>query len=145
MDRREFCRIAALSIGAIGLGRLECLASTSRNPTVGLPLMPADCRVDVLRRECFIDLQAEFLDDPESGACPRFKVGEKFSFAKGDSCPDGFCPALWDAAVGAVARARSCQHDTPLSPNQLIVACPDGTRPVIVSLMTPSLISSMDQ
>ena len=40
--------------------------------------MQYKCRITVLRKECYEDLQAEYLADPKSGPCPMFEVGQEF-------------------------------------------------------------------
>lgn len=87
------------------------------------------CRLTVLRRECHTDLQALFLDDPETGPCSLFRSGDEFRFAAGDRCPDNFCPRLWEAVCSTLS-SDSCA--ATLEEKTLILACPDGTRPVIV-------------
>lgn len=131
MDRRRFCKIAALSLGAFGVSKLAKAGSIP--DFTGQVPMPRDCRATVLRRECYIDLQAEHLDDPEAGPCPRFRPGESFTFSKGDSCPARFCPAMWSTIVSALAK-HPCPAGDPLHPNRFVLSCPDGTRPLIVSL-----------
>lgn len=136
MDRRHFCKIASLAAGALGFGSLPLAASSPLSENQGksgrLPLMPKQgCRLTVVRRECHQDLQSLFLDDPETGPCKAFKSGDEFSFAGGDSCPDGFCPHLWESICMTLNR-NSC---TPvLKDNTIILSCPDGTRPVIVRI-----------
>ncbi len=136
MDRRHFCKIASLAAGALGLGSLPALASSTedqkQSTSAGLSLMPRPgCRLTVLRRECHNDLQALFLDDPETGPCSLFRSGDEFRFGTGDSCPDNFCPRLWESLCSTLGR-DSCT--AALKENTLILACPDGTRPVIVRI-----------
>ncbi|MDE6556508.1 MAG: TIGR04076 family protein [Duncaniella sp.] len=132
MDRRQFCKMAALSLGALGLSRFEALAE--RRESVLSSPMPADCTAEVIRRECFIDLQSLHLDDPESGGCPVFMPGAKFEFRQGDKCPEGFCTALWNTLVSVVSASKSCPSGLPLRKNTHVVSCPDGTRPLILLL-----------
>ena len=37
--------------------------------------MKHKCKITVLRKECYKDLQEEYLTDPHSGVCPFFEVG----------------------------------------------------------------------
>lgn len=136
MDRRHFCKIASLAAGALGLGSLPALASSTesqkQSASAGLSLMPhPGCRLTILRRECHNDLQALFLDDPETGPCSLFRSGDEFRFAAGDSCPGNFCPRLWESLCSVLDR-DACSE--ALEENTLILACPDGTRPVIVRI-----------
>lgn len=36
------------------------------------------CKVTVLDKKCFQDLQGKYLADPQSGPCPCFEVGQTF-------------------------------------------------------------------
>lgn len=40
--------------------------------------MEHKCKITVLRKECYADLQREYLADPASGPCPVFEVGQEF-------------------------------------------------------------------
>lgn len=125
MDRREFCKLAALAAGAIGFGGIGSMASplAHRQRRHG--------RVTVVRRGCHPDLQSLFLDDPECGPCRAFTTGETFDLR--DGCPPGFCPRAWRAIEGCLADASHC--DGSLGDDGVIMAsCPDGTRPVIFKI-----------
>lgn len=130
MDRRHFCKIAGLAAGAIGLSRAEGRASIlSRDVQPSHRTMRRDCVVTVMRKECYMDLQALYLDDPESGACSAFSVREEFRLQKGAACPDGFCKMAWEMLCGMVGNINEC---SPSAVDGVVVAaCPDGTRPVI--------------
>lgn len=130
MNRRYFCKIASLAAVAAGLSPAKTLAGNNveKNAHTSRRLA-ASCRLTILRRECHHDLQALFLDDPDSGPCPNFTSGDEFHFASGSTRPDGFCPRLWDALC-AHTPEKACA--APLSQSAVILACPDGTRPVIV-------------
>ena len=138
MNRRHFCKIASLAAGAIGLNAFPAAAlSTQRAATTSSLSATAPgrisrpCRVSVLRRECHLDLQSLYLDDPDTGPCTAFKSGDVFTFAADAGRPDGFCPRLWDLIV-ATASQSSCAK--ALSETTSIISCPDGTRPVIVRI-----------
>ena len=134
MNRRKFCKIATLGLGAFAVGSFEALGGESEGvSTMPMPVMPRDCRVKVLRKECHIDLQAQYLDDPESGACRRYEGGEEFRFTKGEKCTDGFCPALW-RVIAMAATSLPCPEGQPHEDAPVIVGCPDGTRPVIAAV-----------
>ncbi|MCM1076544.1 MAG: TIGR04076 family protein [Bacteroides sp.] len=131
MDRRHFCKIASMAIGAIGLGNLPLKAgelSASGN-RAGLRFR---CRATVLRRECHLDLQALYLDDPDTGPCSLLNSGDEFIIEPGRGCPQGFCPMLWDMICHSSTSSADCR--SALSGKTSVIACPDGTRPVIVRL-----------
>lgn len=132
MNRRHFCKIASLAVGALGMNGVSAFAagrSDSKHTAMTMPLVNG-CRVTILRRECHLDLQALFLDDPDSGPCELFKSGDDFTFSAGERCPAGFCPRLWEMICSAMASHLKCA--TPNDQSTIILSCPDGTRPVIV-------------
>lgn len=145
MDRRYFCKIASLAAGAIGLNAIPASALLPATPVGSGPVsvsdpvdpkvinntgrMTANCRVTVLRRECHLDLQSLYLDDPDTGPCRLFKSGDDYAFTVGALCPSAFCPHLWELICSAL-NAKPC---TPgLDQTTTLLACPDGTRPVII-------------
>lgn len=126
MDRRHFCKIAALAAGAIGLTRLDVKAAVPNATTA----ISASCRVTVARRECYDDLQSLYLDDPETGRCEKFSTGDSRVFRKGDQCPEGFCPMAFETICKCVAGSAKCAK--PVGEGlTILAACPDGSRPVI--------------
>lgn len=130
MNRRHFCKIASLAAASLGLSRLESQAKTlSLSP---LPALPRACRISIVRREFHPDLQTIFLDDPDSGPCPLFTSGSEFCFEADTGCPDGFCPQLWATVCNTLSRLPGQLCARPLESSTLLLACPDGTRPVIV-------------
>ncbi len=122
MDRRSFCKMAALAAGAIGLGGARAFATT------GAVRNPVNAKVTVIRRACFEDLQSLFLEDPECGPCEAFETGETFMTT--GVCPEGFCPKAWETIAGCIDRASHCPESNGYE-GAVIAACPDGTRPVI--------------
>ena len=42
------------------------------------------CKVTVLEKRLFPELQAEYLADPRSGACSCFEVGQEFLFERNE-------------------------------------------------------------
>lgn len=133
MNRRKFCKIASLALGAVGLDALPAIASGKDGVgemSVASRRLTARCRVTVLRRECHIDLQSLFLDDPDSGPCPLLRSGEEFNLAANDVCPREFCPRLWSLICQEINDSVDCNEGRDKAVR--IVSCPDGTRPVIV-------------
>lgn len=137
MNRRQFCKIASLAAAAVGLNPIEASGLAPSGAPQVLPSLPksdgriaASCRVSILRRECHIDLQSLFLDDPDSGPCPNFTSGETFIFKAGEKCPAGFCQRLWETICSWANAGSRCARD--LRSSTTIISCPDGTRPVIV-------------
>ena len=129
MDRRRFCKIGALALGALGVGRLDGLAAGHMTSADGGDVvLERSCRVIVLRRECYDDIQTLYLDDPETGPCDVFATGEEWNLRKGMGRPAGFCERAWRSIAEAVNAQCAC---TDMVKDVLVVACPDGTRPVV--------------
>lgn len=129
MDRRHFCKIGAFALGAFGAGTLKGNAVV--RSFVGdekVKGLARGCRMTVIRRECYEDIQSLYLDDPETGPCRAFLTGEMLTFERGDVCPDGFCPRAWMAIESSVNAEALCAG---VVGNVVTVACPDGSRPVI--------------
>lgn len=40
--------------------------------------MTHKCKITVLKKECYKELQREYLVDPQSGPCPFFHEGQQF-------------------------------------------------------------------
>lgn len=103
----------------------------------------AGCTVEVIRRECFPDLQSRYLDNPESGPCQKFLCGQKFkvtlSSFLGKEVPEGFCPKAWQAIRNHVEDVLGLSDKDrcgcALADNAVIACCPDGTRPVIFKIV----------
>lgn len=127
MDRRKFCKIGALAMGALGLGVFDAQSSALSSWSELRPMRPF--RLTVIRCECYEDIQSLYLDDPESGPCEMFSPGVVMEFANGYECPADFCRRAWSVIIGSVNMAvQSC---VAMRENVLVVACPDGARPVI--------------
>ncbi len=44
--------------------------------------MQYKCKVTVIDKKCFTDLQEQYLADPKSGACPFYNIGDEFIFER---------------------------------------------------------------
>lgn len=137
MDRRKFCKIASLA----ALGTALRASASPLAPDETEPALRA-CRITVLRRHCFVDLQSRYLDDPETGCCDRFVEGQQFSVVRATEAPEGFCPLAWESIKVQVGRVLdgSTPHRCGLSlpdSRAVIACCGDGTRPVIFKI-TPA-------
>ena len=106
--------------------------------------MQYKCRVEVIDKKLFPDLQAKYLADPQSGVCPFYNIGDVTVFeryggedtfwtqAKGRHCSEA-----WDCisryiytALQGGAVMRGWTNDERL----MIACCNDGTRPVIFKI-----------
>lgn len=102
--------------------------------------MKHKCKITVLKRECYKDLQERYLADPESGPCPLFKDGQEF-MVDNDSyfhMLDGkFCSEAWDCVsryVYAALQGGSIMRGWTNNEREMIACCNDGTRPVIFKI-----------
>lgn len=103
--------------------------------------MQHKCKVTVIDKKLFPELQAKYLADPASGACPFYEVGQEFVFerygGKDDFWREGNgtqCAEAWDCisryiytALQGGAVMRGWTNDERL----MIACCNDGTRPVV--------------
>ena len=102
--------------------------------------MTHKCKITVLRKECFADLQEEHLADPKSGVCPMFEVGQEF-LVDGRNYSQmlngQFCAEAWDAVsryVYAALQGGSIMKGWTNDEKMMIACCNDGTRPVIFKI-----------
>lgn len=106
--------------------------------------MTRKCKITVIRKECYEDLQKEYLADPKAGPCPIFEVGQEFILERSEKRDDfwhmmdgKFCSEAWDAisryvytALQGGAIMEGWAHDDKM----MIACCNDGTRPVIFKI-----------
>lgn len=106
--------------------------------------MQHKCKMTVIDKKVFPDLQEKFLADKKSGACPFYQVGAEYIFERyGDE--DTFwtqgkgahCAEAWDCfsryvytALQGGAIMRGWTNDERM----MIACCNDGTRPVIFKI-----------
>lgn len=134
LNRRKFCKASAFGAIAMALSPGRIFASASENKHLS-----GRCTIEVLRCNCFHDLQCRYLDDPEAGPCPKFHVGDKIEITPGNLravMESGkICSQAWDLLRPLVMAALTSGETRECNPaqatNEAIVSCPDGTRPVI--------------
>ncbi|MCI9606828.1 MAG: TIGR04076 family protein [Muribaculaceae bacterium] len=130
MDRRNFLKLSLAGVAA-------CSVPAAAAAVMEMPqaLGACRCRVSVVRRHCFADLQSCFLDDPEAGVCPVVAEDFQEEFVLAGKMPPSlqnkFCPKAWDAIAAAVAQTFSCT--THVSP-AILASCGDPTRPVVFKI-----------
>ena len=147
MDRRRFFKQAGMTALAVAIG-------SNTLPVKGDELfynypdvrnnmnkrMKHKCKITILKRECYRDLQAEYLADPKSGPCPYFHEGQEiivdsdnfFRMLNGT-----FCAEAWDCIsryVYAALQGGSIMQGWTNNEKVMITCCNDGTRPVIFKL-----------
>lgn len=103
--------------------------------------MQYKCKVTVIDKKCFTDLQERYLADPKSGVCPFYNVGDEFIFERyGDE--DTFwregngtqCAEAWDCIsryIYTALQGGSIMRNWTNDERMMIACCNDGTRPVI--------------
>lgn len=110
--------------------------------------MKHQCKVTVIDKKCYSELQESYLADPTSGACSCFEVGQEYLFDRQDGKDDFWhfgrdlnppfpCAEAWDCVSRYIYTAlqggtimRGWTNDDRL----MIACCNDGTRPVIFKI-----------
>ena len=97
-------------------------------------------KITVIQKECYADLQSQYLANPNSGPCPMFEVGQQFILdSRGFQTMNGgnFCMEAWDAInryVYAALQGGSIMEGWTNDEKMMIACCNDGTRPVIFKI-----------
>lgn len=106
--------------------------------------MQHKCKVTVIDKKLFPDLQEQYLADPKSGECPFYNVGDEFVFTRyGDE--DTFwtmgkgsqCAEAWDCIsryIYTALQGGSIMRNWTNDERMMIACCQDGTRPVIFKI-----------
>lgn len=106
--------------------------------------MQYKCKLTVIDKKVFDDLQEKYLADPKSGACPFYEVGAEYIFERyGDE--DTFwtqgkgahCSEAWDCFsryVYTALQGGSIMRGWTNDEHMMIACCNDGTRPVIFKI-----------
>ncbi len=106
--------------------------------------MQYKCRVTVIDKKCFPELQSKYLADPKSGECPFYNVGDTFLFERyGDE--DTFwregngtqCAEAWGCIsryIYTALQGGSIMRNWTNDEHMMIACCNDGTRPVIFKI-----------
>ena len=106
--------------------------------------MQYKCKMTVIDKKVFDDLQEKYLADPKSGACPFYEVGAEYIFERYDN-EDTFwrmgkgthCSEAWDCFsryVYAALQGGSIMRGWTNDEHMMIACCNDGTRPVIFKI-----------
>ena len=106
--------------------------------------MQHKCKVTVIRKELYPDLQEQYLADPKSGACPFYEVGQEFLFERYGKRDDFWtmgrgsqCSEAWDAIsryIYTALQGGSIMRNWTNDERVMIACCNDGTRPVIFKI-----------
>ncbi|MBR4152683.1 MAG: TIGR04076 family protein [Selenomonadaceae bacterium] len=106
--------------------------------------MQYKCKVTVVDKKVFGDLQEKYLADPKSGACPFYEVGAEYIFERYGN-EDTFwrmgkgshCSEAWDCFsryVYTALQGGSIMRGWTNDEHIMIACCNDGTRPVIFKI-----------
>lgn len=106
--------------------------------------MQYKCKVTVIDKKLFPDLQEKYLADPKSGECPFYQVGTEYIFERyGEE--DTFwtmgkgtqCAEAWDCIsryIYTALQGGSIMRGWTNDEHIMIACCNDGTRPVIFKI-----------
>ena len=95
------------------------------------------CKVTVIDKKLYPDLQEEYLKDPNTGACTMFEIGQEFIFdgVAYESMNNGnFCMEAYDAIhryIYTAIQGGSLMRGWTKDERVMVASCNDGTRPVI--------------
>lgn len=103
--------------------------------------MQYKCKVTVIDKKFYPDLQAHYLANPQSGACPFYQVGDEFIFTRYGKRDDFWtqqngkhCSEAWDCIsryIYTALQGGSIMRNWTNDERMMIACCNDGTRPVI--------------
>ncbi len=145
MNRRDFLKntlaVAALGTAAGLSGQTGIAQNQSDHATrKGKTKMKHKCKITVIKKECYPELQKRYLADPKSGPCPFFEVGQEFLLEGNDffrMMNGRFCAEAWDAVsryVYAALQGGSIMKGWTNDEKVMIACCNDGTRPVVFKI-----------
>ena len=96
--------------------------------------MKHKCKITVLKRECYQDLQGKYLADPKSGPCPFFREGQEIIVDSDNyfrMLHGTFCAEAWDCIsryVYSALQGGSIMRGWTNDEKVMITCCNDGTR-----------------
>lgn len=106
--------------------------------------MQHKCKVTVLRKSLFKDLQEEYLANPVEGSCPFYEEGQEFIFERYAGVDDFWamgngtqCSEAWDAIsryIYAALQGGAIMRHWTNDDRIMITCCNDGTRPVVFKI-----------
>lgn len=132
--------LASTMAGTLRLDNAGMTANSSTKVELNNTDMTHKCKITVLKRECYKDLQNKYLADPNSGPCPYFREGQVIMVDSDNffrMLNGTFCAEAWDCIsryVYAAIQGGSIMHGWTNDEKVMITCCNDGTRPVIFKL-----------
>ena len=150
MDRLKFFKSAGALVFTIAVesyplpakicGSLYGLPEKNNSTNKESGTMKHKCKITVLKRECYQDLQSKYLADPKSGPCPFFHEGQEIIVDSDNffrMLHGTFCAEAWDCIsryVYAALQGGSIMRGWTNDEKVMITCCNDGTRPVVFKL-----------
>ena len=132
--------LASTMAGTLRLDDAGMAANSSTKVELNNTDMTHKCKITILKRECYKDLQNKYLADPNSGPCPYFREGQVIMVDSDNffrMLNGTFCAEAWDCIsryVYAAIQGGSIMHGWTNDEKVMITCCNDGTRPVIFKL-----------
>ncbi len=106
--------------------------------------MQYKCKLTVIDKKLYPDLQEKYIADPNAGACPFYHVGDEFIFERYGKADDFWtmgkgsqCAEAWDCIsryIYTALQGGSIMHGWTNDDKIMIACCNDGTRPVIFKI-----------
>ena len=106
--------------------------------------MQHKCKVTVIDKKLYPELQQKYIADPNAGACPFYQVGQEFIFERYGNADDFWlmgrgtqCAEAWDCIsryIYTALQGGSIMHGWTNDDKIMIACCNDGTRPVIFKI-----------
>ena len=106
--------------------------------------MQHKCKLTVIDKKLYPDLQEKYISDPNAGACPFYHVGDEFIFERYGHADDFWtmgrgkqCSEAWDCIsryIYAALQGGAIMHGWTNDDRIMIACCNDGTRPVIFKI-----------
>ena len=106
--------------------------------------MQHKCKVTVIDKKLYPELQQKYIADPDTGACPFYQVGQEFIFERYGKADDFWtmgrgsqCSEAWDCIsryIYTALQGGSIMRGWTNDDRIMIACCNDGTRPVIFKI-----------
>ena len=106
--------------------------------------MQHKCKVTVIDKKLYPELQQRYIAEPNVGVCPFYQVGQEFIFERYGNVDDFWtmgkgtqCSEAWDCIsryIYTALQGGSIMHGWTNDDRVMIACCNDGTRPVIFKI-----------
>ena len=106
--------------------------------------MQHKCKVTVIDKKLYPELQQKYIAEPNAGVCPFYQIGQEFIFERYGEADDFWtmgkgsqCSEAWDCIsryIYTALQGGSIMHGWTNDDRIMIACCNDGTRPVIFKI-----------